>query len=288
MRSIDHYVLAVPDLATVRERYRRLGFTVALDGVHPFGTHNANMYFRGGPMVESLTMEHRGRYEQAVRDGNTFVANDAAFRATNGDDGFSHIVVTSEDADRDHADYLARGVSGGDLVVFTRDFEQPDGSIDTVSAKLAFATHPSAPSAFFFSCEDVIVPAVDRSSLLDHPNGAIGVVRAVSSTAAPTDYSDFMARLIGHAPVRTEEDTVEWQLPNGMVSVSTPAELKREFGTALTMRESELRHFALIFAVEDLDQTDDLLERNDQQFLRKDENLVAVMPGGFVFAFTAA
>jgi len=288
MRSIDHYVLAVPDLTSARERYQRLGFTVAPDGVHPFGTHNANMYFRGGPMVESLTMEHRGRYEQAVRDGNTFVANDAAFRAARGDNGFSHIVVTSEDADRDHADYLERGVSGGDLVAFTRDFEQPDGSIDTVSAKLSFATHPSAPSAFFFSCEDVIVPAVDRSSLLDHPNGAIGAVRAVSCAADPAAYADFLTRFIGHDPVRTETDSVEWQLPNGIVSVSTPAVLAREFGVTPPVTDAELQHFGLVFDVEDLNRTAALLERNDQRFVRQADTLVVPMPGEFVFAFTPA
>jgi hypothetical protein len=149
MRSIDHYVLVADNLSSARERYQRMGFTVAPNGVHPFGTYNANMYFRSGPMIETLAVEDAVKYSQAIQDGNTFVKNDAAFRDRHGHDGFSHIVTTSLDADKDHSDYLALGVSGGDLVSFTRRFEKPDGTLDTVSAKLAFATHPKALSGYF-------------------------------------------------------------------------------------------------------------------------------------------
>ncbi|MEO1399011.1 MAG: VOC family protein, partial [Pseudomonadota bacterium] len=39
-RSIDHLVFPVADIGAARERYTQLGFTVAPDGKHPFGTEN--------------------------------------------------------------------------------------------------------------------------------------------------------------------------------------------------------------------------------------------------------
>ena len=192
MRSIDHFVLVAGNLPDARKHYREMGFNVAADGVHPFGTHNANMYFRDGPMIETLSIENPVKYSEAIEAGNTFVRNDAAFRAAQGDSGFSHVVATSTDAEQDHNGFLERGVSGGDIVSFSRQFEQPDGKVETVAAKLAFATHSKAPSGFYFTCEDIVVPEIDRSSLLDHENGALGPIHAISCSREPLTYVDFL------------------------------------------------------------------------------------------------
>ena len=264
-----------------------MGFNVAPDGVHPFGTHNANMYFRDGPMIETLAIADRVKVAEAIESGNTFVTNDAAFRGAHGDDGFSHIVATSTDADKDHKDFLERGVSGGDPVSFSRKFEHPDGTLDTFAVKLAFATHPKATSGTFFVCEDVVAPAIDRSSLLDHENGASGAKIVISCASDPSTYSNFYRELFGSTDVIVRDQTVDCVVPNGRLSIVTPEELSQEYGVRERCVGTDLLHKGLIFGVSDLSRTEALFARNQVAFKLHNDRLIAqpASERGFFFGF---
>ena len=287
MRLIDHLVLVAGNLSDARKHYRRMGFNVAPDGVHPFGTYNANMYFRGGPMIETLSIENHIKYSEAIEAGNTFVKNDAAFRAAQGDDGFSHVVVTSTDTDMDHDSFLERGVSGGDIVSFSRQFKQPDGKVETIAAKLAFATHSKARSGFYFTCEDIAVPEIDRSSLLDHENGALGANHVISCSREPLTYVDFLRGLFEPNEIRVSEQNVDCLAPNGRASIVIPEVLAQDFGIKHSRKEADLLHRGLVFGVTDLQKTEALFIQNQIIFERHNERLVTQLspePGPF-FAF---
>lgn len=287
MRLIDHFVLVAGNLSDARRHYQRMGFNVAPDGVHPFGTHNANMYFRDGPMIETLSIENPIKYSKAIEAGNTFVKNDAAFRAGQGDDGFSHVVLTSTDADLDHDGFLERGVSGGDVVSFSRQFEQPDGRVETVAAKLAFATHLEARSGFYFTCEDIVVPAVDHSLLLDHENGAIGTKHVISCSREPLTYVDFLKGLFDTAEIRARDQIVDCLVPNGRASIMTPKVLAQDFGVKFSCTGAELLHKGLVFEVTDLQKTSALFTQNQIPFEQQSERLVTQLSPEFgpFFAF---
>ena len=287
MRLIDHFVLVAGNLPDARKHYLQMGFNVAPDGVHPFGTYNANMYFRDGPMVETLSIENCIKYSEAIEAGNTFVTNDAAFRAAQGDDGFSHVVVTSADADLDHNDFLERGVSGGDIVSFSRQFEQPDGSVETIAAKLAFATHSKAQSGFYFTCEDIAVPEIDRSSLLDHENGALGANNVISCSREPLTYVDFLRGLFESNEVRVSNQNVECLVPNGRASIVTPEVLAQDFGIKHCRNGAELLHRGLIFRVTNLQKVEALFIQNKILYEQHNERLVTELSpeSGPFFAF---
>jgi hypothetical protein len=287
MRLIDHCVLIAEKLSHARDRYRRMGFNVAPDGVHPFGTHNANMYFPDGPMIETLAIADPGKVAQAIESGNTFVMNDDAFRRAHGDDGFSHVVATSTGADKDHEDFLERGVSGGDPVSFSRKFEHPDGTLDTFAVKLAFATHPKATSGYFFVCEDVVAPKIDRSSLLDHENGTMGAKSVISCTSEPSTYGDFYRTLFGSTDVIGRDRAVDCVVPNGRLSIVTPEELSKEYGVGERPVGTDLLHKGLIFGVRDLSRTEALFARNQVPFKRHNHRLIAqpASERGFFFGF---
>ncbi len=287
MPSIDHYVLVAGNLSLARKHYQQLGFTVAPDGVHPFGTYNANMYFRDGPMIETLSIENERRYAEAIAAGNSFVKNDAIYRKVLGDAGFSHVVLTSDDAESDHARFVGKGVSGGALVAFSRDFEQPDGRIETISAKLAFATPTNARCGFYFTCEDIAVPTIDRSSLLDHENGALGAVQAVSSAPDPLAYVGFLGTLFEAGAIQVSDRSVECPLPKGRATIMTPDQLAEDFGIDGAPSGSDLLHRGLVFEVTDLQKTEDLFTRNQVAYKRHKQRLVTQVsptPGPF-FAF---
>ena len=111
-RLLDHLVLPVTDLATARERYAQLGFTVAADALHPFGTENACVFLADKTYLEPLGIAKREECEAAALAGNVFVARDQAYRFRRGHDGFSAVVLSSDDAAADHARFAQSGYFG--------------------------------------------------------------------------------------------------------------------------------------------------------------------------------
>ena len=127
MRDLDHFVMPVSSLAVARARLMALGFTVAPDARHPFGTENCCVFFEDGTFIEPLAIGDAALVKAAVEAGNAFVQNDARARAAN-IDGFSQLVIRSDDAEADDYDYKAENISGGPLLNFGRTFTRPDGT----------------------------------------------------------------------------------------------------------------------------------------------------------------
>jgi hypothetical protein len=193
-RALDHLVMPTADLGTARTRLAALGFTVAPQGVHPFGTVNACVYFADGTFIEPLAVGDAAAVEKAVSDGNSFVARDRMFRTAHGEEGLSAIVLSTKDAADDHDAFMRLGISGGDMVEFSRPSVGADGKADTASFRLAFATDGS-PGAFLFTCERRRVPAIDRSALECHPNTAV----RIAGIHAVSDDTDAFARVVALA-----------------------------------------------------------------------------------------
>ena len=62
-RPIDHLVLPVSDLGVARDRLTALGFTVAKDARHPFGTENCCVFLSDGSYLEPLGIANREECE---------------------------------------------------------------------------------------------------------------------------------------------------------------------------------------------------------------------------------
>ena len=54
LTGIDHIVIIISDLATAVKSYEEPGFTVALGGRHPVGTHNALIPLADGSYIELI------------------------------------------------------------------------------------------------------------------------------------------------------------------------------------------------------------------------------------------
>ncbi len=264
-RALDHLVFPVGDLQTARTRYQALGFTVAPNGRHPFGTENANIFFPDGTFLEPLAVADAQAYASA-QDDNTFVRNDRAARAAYGDDGFSHIVLSTEDANADDRDFSERGVSGGPVVRFSRAFRTPDGAQQEAEFLLAFASRNTAPDGCFFTCETVKVPSVDRSSLLQHANGAIKINKVISCMEEPFDIKAFIQKLVGEAIPLESPEELRYALPNTAFSVFTPAAIEQRFGVVVEGPGIRLRHSGFVVAVMKLAECRRVLEQNEIDF----------------------
>ncbi|OCW56558.1 VOC family protein [Hoeflea olei] len=262
-RPLDHLVLPVEDLETARARHTRLGFTVAADARHPFGTENACVFFEDGTYLEPLAVAQRETCEQAARDGNVFVARDQAYRFRRGDNGFSALAVNAQDARADHRRFTELGMSGGDMFEFSRPMKLPDGSEQTASFRLAFTADLRSPDLIGFSVERVNVPFADRSALTAHDNGVTGIAEVVLSEPNPTDFQYFLQELACNREVDANSFGLTVALAGTDLTVYNKAGLEAHLGVVDETRERGLLGRALVFRVRDLQALSGLLLDND-------------------------
>lgn len=277
--AFDHLVLPTAALETARGRLGALGFTVAPAGVHPFGTANRCVYLADGTFLEPLAIADRQACAAAVAAGNVFVARDRAFRVDRGDEGFSAIVLASDDAGADHARFVGAGLSAGDLLSFSRPFVDASGRSDTASFRLAFAAAPGTVP-FVFTCQRVDAPAVDRAALQRHANGATRLLSATVVAADPAAASRFIATVTG-AIGQSDAAGTRHALSNGdiLVRAATPE--------AAPLPPGLFDFHSVTFAVSDLSATRRVLAENGIAAATADQRItVPPAPGqGASFIF---
>ncbi len=286
-RLLDHLVLPVIDLATARDRYGKLGFTVAADALHPFGTENACVFLADKTYLEPLGIK-REECEAAALAGNVFVARDQAYRFRRGHDGFSAIVLSSDDAAADDVRFRKAGISAGEMLEFSRPMKLPDGSQATGSFRLAFAADLRSPDFFFFTCQRVTPLPSDRSALETHANGVIGLSEVVLSEPNPTDFQYILQEAVDEREVSAHSFGMDIETRNGVkISVLNQAGMSGFFDRKTPGHSRGLRGRAVVFKVVDLLATEQLLTANAVSFTRKDNRLIVPeTPGqGVVFAF---
>lgn len=287
LRPLDHLVLPVTDIATARARLTRLGFTVAADGRHPFGTENACIFLADKTYLEPLGVADEGEVDAAVRAGNQFVARDRAYRFRNGQEGLTAIVMGTGDADADQNEFRNAGISGGDQLTFSRIMKFPDGTSIEPSFKLSFAADLRAPDFFAFACERVNMPPSDRSAIERHPNGAIGLKSVILSEQEPSDFAEYISVVTGQSEIGGDQDALLVKTANVDVIVLDPLELKLLFGVPRTA-ERGLRGEAVVFKVESIGTTESILTSAGVRFMKsRGMILVPHEPGqGVLFAFS--
>lgn len=245
-RALDHCVLPVPNLEDARARYNALGFTVAPQGDHPFGTINCCIYFADDTFLEPLAIGSQARVDQAVRNGNMFVARDADYRRAMSDSGFSALVFKTDDAYADHEDFVAAGISAGPILDFSRAFVDPAGNAGKVSFRLAFAASPASDASYFFTCQRIdAADSTARAALEVHPNGVSGIVGVTLTAERPHAHADLLASLT-QAPVADDASGIVAKLGNSDIRI---------VGEAGPLRLSAIR-----FSVADLNVTARLFE----------------------------
>lgn len=285
-RRIDHLVLPSPDLATARARLTALGFTVAPEARHPFGTENARVFFSDGSYLEPLSIASREECEAAAIAGNVFVARDQAFRFRRGDSGFSAFVVTSKDAAEDDRRYRALGMSGGDILTFAPPAAAAGGASSGPAAHLAFAADLRSPDFFAFAIERAGAEA-DRATLAAHANGVSGISEIVLSDPNPADFQYFLQEVADNRETEANSFGMGIALDGAAVTVLNPDGMQAWFGRRTSTQERGLRGRAIVFRVEDAGATERHLSASGIATRRIGGRLIIdEAPGqGAIFAF---
>ena len=256
-RLIDHAVLPVPDLDTARTRMTKLGFTVAPDARHSFGTENSCVNFGNGTFLEPLAIGHRETVEEDEKKGNTFLRRDAAYRFRNGDNGFSLIVFCGEDAGSEREMFKQAGYDTGKLVTVRRP---------GVEVGLAFALDARAPDMGAFLCERPNGPPKFPEELTSHENGALKIDRVTMVEPVPSDFQYYLQTVSGQREVRSHSFGMDMEMPNGNLSVLTPAGMKANYGEHELPSGRGLRLMAIDIAVSSLEKTISVLTANKIDF----------------------
>lgn len=286
-RPIDHLVLPVSDLAVARARLAALGFTVAPDARHPFGTENCCVFLADGSYLEPLGIANREECEAAALAGNSFVSRDQAFRFRRGLEGFSGIAMATGDAAADDARYRAAGLCGGAMLEFSRDMLLPGGGKATGSFRLAFAADARSPDFFFFASERVVALPSDRAALERHENGVVALAEAVLSEQNPTDFQYLLQEAADEREVEALSFGMSVETPRGRITVLNAAGLEGFYGIAPAGGDRGLKGEAVVFRVADLSHCRHMLLARGIAFTERDDRLlVPPAPGqGVLFVF---
>lgn len=259
---LDHLVLPTQSLEVARARLSSLGFVVAPTGVHPFGTENCCVFLADGAYLEPLAIGDERAAMQAIAEGNVFVTRDRIYRESNGDEGFSAMVLATGNVDADHARYLGAGISAGNMLSFSRAFADTAGKSDIASFKLAFTAGAGATDAFLFACERVNAPKVDPTALQAHANGATGIVEVVAVSDRPAEQHGLISVAVDDPATNGQGST--FHLPNADLSVLDPASFTARFGLPAGA-PTDLRFAAVVFSIRSADVTSRLLAANSIQ-----------------------
>jgi len=252
MRAIDHLVLSFDDLATARERLGTLGFTVAPDAAHPFGTGNACVFLADGVYLEPLAVVDAVAQSDALAAGNVFVARDAAFRAEHDLPGFSGLAFQSADALGDRDALAAQDVAEPATVDFSRTFRQGNGAEATLSFRLAFARLLPGFIASLFFCEARHSNAPDRSGLARHANGSKGLLRIVLVGTVDEETRRLLETIAGSTLTSDCSGGATLALANVVLEFLTPSLAQAHYGVAPV--DDRPRLAGMVLAVADLDQ----------------------------------
>ncbi len=286
-RPLDHLVLPTVNIAAARERLGKLGFTVAADARHPFGTENACVFFSDKTYLEPLGVASREQCETSVEEGNVFVARDQAYRFRLGEEGFSAIVFGTEDAVADDEQFQANAMSAGRMLNFERPMRMPDGSETVAGFRLAFAADLRSPDFYAFCCQRINPLPADRSALERHANGVTGIARVALSTPMPAAFRGFFEQVVGGANISEHSFGLAIETANAGIEVLTPEGMEAFYDFPVPAGDPGLRARAILFNTRDLSVTSSHLTANGVTYTRMNNRILAKpAPGqGALFAF---
>lgn len=226
MDGINHLVLAGHDLDAMRATYQGIGFTLTPPGQHPFGTGNTIIQLHGN-YLELLAVTRPG---DVVEHG----ARSFSFSAFNRDylkrhEGFSMVVLGSQDAAEDRRVWQAKGLPVYEPFAFSRIASLPDGSETRVGFALAFTSSRAAPWLGHFACQHFRPEYYEQAQFLGHRNAAQSVRDVWVSGPGALDLAGHMAAFTG-CEGRIGDGRVAFDTATGSIILASDGAFRQAFG----------------------------------------------------------
>lgn len=213
--TLDHVVINARDrLDEAAETYQRLGFTLTPRGHHTLGSSN-NLAMFGTDYLELLGVVPGVGNRTDVLDWPA---------------GLNGLVFKTHDSDATHAALHDAGVPVLPPQAFSRPVDlpgAPDAAFRTVRLE-----RNAVPAGRVFFCHHLTPQVVWHDTWRRHPNGALGILRAVVCATDPAGLAGLFARMFGDDAVRTTPDGCSLAAGLTRIDIVTPAALAAEFGAA--------------------------------------------------------
>ncbi|MCC2110755.1 MAG: VOC family protein [Hyphomicrobiales bacterium] len=244
-RAIDHLVLPVTGLDRARAAFTRLGFTVAPDARHPFGTGNACIFFADGRYLEPLAVIDETACDEAEADGLFFVARARAFLAKAGE-GFAMVALRSNDVHADRRAFEKAGFSSGQQFEFRRKAKTGDGGEIEIGVELAFASAPEADLVTAFACHRFGTESLFAPEFVAHENGVHGITGVVMTAENPTEHQYYLQAIADCRDPHASSLGIEARGAEGAYSIVSPRAFAMLFGETVPETDPlRLRAFSL-------------------------------------------
>jgi hypothetical protein len=259
MRGIDHLVLCVEDLDAARRRYQAMGFTLTPPARHPFGTGNSLVQLNGS-FIELLVLADPAAIPGAEVGRFSFGVFNRDFLANVGE-GFSMLVLDSQDWQADRADFSAHGLPLYEPFEFWRKAVLPSGKEESVGFALTFTSHPEMPRAGFFTVQHHAPQHFWKSEYQRHDNGALSLNEVLLVAEDPERYVSFFSAFSGSRDTRVDEGQVSVRTARGAITVMSPKAWTRHFPEAFEPDLAEGPRFAAyVVTVKDLGRAAECVE----------------------------
>lgn len=214
--TLDHVVVNVRDrIDEAADTYRRLGFTLTPRGYHTLGSMNHLAMF-GTEYLELI----------AAPPGDTRRPEILA-----APEGLNGLVWGTEDADQTCEALRFAGVPVEPPRQFSRPVAMPDGPRDAAFRTVHLTPGTTQAGRLYF-CHHLTRGLVWRDEWRHHPNGTIGVIRAVIAAENPAKLGGLFSRMFGTDAVREIADGCRLLVGLSQFDVITPTALANTFGEA--------------------------------------------------------
>ncbi len=270
MPTLDHVVVNVRDrIDAGLEAYQRLGFTLTPRGYHTLGSMNHLAIF-GNDYLELISAPP-GDTRRAEILGAPF--------------GLNGLVFGTDDSAAVYAALNGAGVPVEPPLEFSRPVELATGARDATFRTVRLRPGVTPVGRIYF-CHHFTRDLVWRDEWRHHPNGAIGIARAVIAARDPSLLGALFARMFGEDAIRRHETGCSLAVGLSRFEVVTREALVAEFGAAAPADDGRDEAMAaLTLRTRSLDHAAAALAAGKVQGVRHDTNRI-VVPSTEAFGVT--
>ncbi len=228
--AIDHVVINARDrLDEAAATYGRLGFALTPRGHHTLGSSN-NLAVLSTDYIELLGVVPGVGNRTDVLDWPA---------------GLNGLVFKTFDSDATFAALQGAGLPVLPPQEFSRPVEMPGGPRDAAFRTVRLE-RDAVPAGRVFFCHHLTPELVWHDAWRRHPNGALGIGRAVICATDPDALGSLFARMFGADSVRPTADGCTLAAALARIDVITPAALNAEFGAAAPATEGRDQFMAAL------------------------------------------
>lgn len=265
--GIDHPLIMVRDLNAAIELFKTLGFAMAPQSRHPWGTSTC-IAIMDRSLIELVSI-----YDESLLD--EFPAGDFRFgryvqKQLNEREGISLLALHSANAEKDAIDVISRGVECQGTIKFGRDVKRPDGTPDRTATTLKILATSDLPRLSNFICEQHRPDLIYVPEWSNHANGALSYnqVTIMASEGDQPRVRDRLVGLYGEEALFTLDDGFGARTGNGSFVVTDRAGVEKRYGDlpAELAAETEPSCVAIHIKVSDIARVVAILSASTHEF----------------------